>query len=420
MDINFSTSRNAVVLLGDNACGKSTVLDSIAFMAGPLLERLLPGTAKDLTRTDVHYDREGRAAPYLEVMAWFEAGAAGTVYESRTIGLYGTVPDSHIEEIERLADTAKEDNSLLPVFAYYGTGRGHIGTTAHKQNAHGFRRTDCYRDALDPSAGFGTFLAWYAAAEEQERAEAARHNFPAAYRLPALQAVRKALARFVGHRFHSPRTETHPPRFVMSEYGGICMDRDMGIGQMSDGYKIMTAMVADIAARMAMANPHMDDPLFSPGIILVDEIDLHLHPKWQRTVVAGLTDTFPNAQFIATTHSPVVVAGAAGTAQVVRLVCRDDSLCDDIEAEQDLETMDIGQILLSDLFGLPSLRPPMWDHLLARRDELLASASLSEAENSELERINAELSVLQTGNTPVEIRTARLLAEIAGKLGVKL
>ena len=75
MDINFSTSRNAVVLLGDNACGKSTVLDSIAFMAGPLLERLLPGTAKDLTRTDVHYDREGRAAPYLEVMAWFEAGA---------------------------------------------------------------------------------------------------------------------------------------------------------------------------------------------------------------------------------------------------------------------------------------------------------------------------------------------------------
>ena len=195
LDINFSTSRNAVVLLGDNACGKSTVLDSIAFMAGPLLERLLPGTAKDLTRTDVHYDREGRAAPYLEVMAWFEAGAAGTVYESRTIGLYGTVPDSHIEEIERLADTAKEDNSLLPVFAYYGTGRGHIGTTAQKQNAHGFRRTDCYRDALDPSAGFGTFLAWYAAAEEQERAEAARHNFPAAYRLPALQAVRKALAR---------------------------------------------------------------------------------------------------------------------------------------------------------------------------------------------------------------------------------
>lgn len=223
---------------------------------------------------------------------------------------------------------------------------------------------------------------------------------------------------FVGEKFHSPRIELHPLRFVMTEKNGDSENRNLRIEQMSDGYKIIIAMVADIASRMAEANPDMPDPLQSPGIILIDEIDLHLHPKWQRIVVDQLTSTFPNIQFILSTHSPVIIAGASHKAQIKHL-CSDET-CNDNVKTLDLTTMDVGQILLSDLFGLESLRAPIWDAKIKRREELLGKSSLSETENKELEELNRELSVLRNGDTPNEITATRLLAEIASNLGIKL
>lgn len=111
----------------------------------------------------------------------------------------------------------------------------------------------------------------------------------------------------------------HPLRFVMDERVGDGKYRQLRIEQMSDGYKIVTAMVADIASRMAEANPDMENPLMSNGIVLIDEIDLHLHPKWQRTIIGSLSKTFPNIQFIVSTHSPVILSGAMDTAQVIVL-----------------------------------------------------------------------------------------------------
>ena len=81
------------------------------------------------------------------------------------------------------------------------------------------------------------------------------------------------------------------------------------VGQLSDGERGVLALVLDLARRLSQANPSLDDPL-SEGhaVVLIDEIDLHLHPKWQRQIVHNLTKTFPRCQFIATTHSPQVVA----------------------------------------------------------------------------------------------------------------
>ncbi|ETW94960.1 MAG: hypothetical protein ETSY2_48875 [Candidatus Entotheonella gemina] len=71
----------------------------------------------------------------------------------------------------------------------------------------------------------------------------------------------------------------------------------------------MIAMVADIAYRMARLNPHLGPEVTrkTPGIVLIDELDLHLHPKWQRSVVNALKRTFPRVQFVATTHSPFII-----------------------------------------------------------------------------------------------------------------
>jgi predicted ATP-binding protein involved in virulence len=68
------------------------------------------------------------------------------------------------------------------------------------------------------------------------------------------------------------------------------------------------ALVGDIARRLAMMNPKLDNPLLGKGIILIDEIDMHLHPQWQRSIIQRLQTTFPNCQFILTTHSPLVIS----------------------------------------------------------------------------------------------------------------
>jgi hypothetical protein len=91
---------------------------------------------------------------------------------------------------------------------------------------------------------------------------------------------------------------------LLVDKGGITFD----IFQLSDGERGVLAVVLDLARRLAQANPGLDDPLKDgKAIVLIDELDLHLHPQWQRTVVKNLTETFPSCQFIATTHSPQII-----------------------------------------------------------------------------------------------------------------
>lgn len=422
-NIEFSPIRNTTIFLGNNGCGKTTILDSIALLISPFISQFPTVSDKMIAESDVHFDREGRISDYLELKADFITRNGDKVFESRTRKGLDKAPESDLKEIKQLAQNLKErivigESVELPVFAYYGTGRGRINAPERKRNFQkSFERWDCYSNALTPSADFKSFFAWFDLMEDEERRQREKlRDFD--YKLPALEAVRKALRNFVGDKFHSPRIELHPLRFVMTENSGICGDRTLRIEQMSDGYKIIIAMVADIASRMAEANPEMLDPLQTSGIILIDEIDLHLHPKWQRIVVNQLMETFPNIQFILTTHSPIIIAGAADKAQIIRLDI--NNLGDNLDVNQNLALMDIGQILLSDLFGLNSLRSPIWDEKIRRREELLSKSKLSMDEQNELLILNDELSKLQGGDTPNEIMATKLLGEIAANLGIQL
>ena len=89
------------------------------------------------------------------------------------------------------------------------------------------------------------------------------------------------------------------------------VDKDgetLDLSQLSDGERSFLAMICDLGRRLALANPRLENPLYGSGVVLIDELELHLHPKWQRQIVHKLTTTFPRCQFIATTHSPQVVA----------------------------------------------------------------------------------------------------------------
>lgn len=86
-----------------------------------------------------------------------------------------------------------------------------------------------------------------------------------------------------------------------------CRWVDLQIDQLSGGYKAVLSVIADIAKRLSMANPDSQNPLEEDAVILIDELDLHLHPKWQKEIVDDLKRTFPNCQFIVSTHSPFVI-----------------------------------------------------------------------------------------------------------------
>ena len=124
--------------------------------------------------------------------------------------------------------------------------------------------------------------------------------------IPELRAIRRAVEIMLPE-FSHPRG---------AEPAGIALDwqqddgssKTLRIEQLSDGYRTTLAMVMDIAARMAEANPDMPDPLQTEGVVMIDEVDLHLHPGWQQTILLDLMRTFPNIQFIVSTHSPQVVS----------------------------------------------------------------------------------------------------------------
>lgn len=118
-----------------------------------------------------------------------------------------------------------------------------------------------------------------------------------------LEIVKNAIEKFI-HEYKNLRITRIPtPRMLIDKNG-----ETLSLNQLSDGEKNMIAMIGDIARRLAMANPTLKNPLEGDGIILIDELDLHLHPAWQRVIVSKLTEVFPNCQFIVTTHSPQILS----------------------------------------------------------------------------------------------------------------
>ncbi len=117
-----------------------------------------------------------------------------------------------------------------------------------------------------------------------------------------IDSVTKAIYKFLPH-FNNIRIQRSPLLDMLIDKNNVTLS----VLQLSQGEKSLLALVADIARRLVLLNPSLDDPLAGNGIVLIDEVDLHLHPEWQQSVIPNLLKTFPNIQFIMTTHSPQVV-----------------------------------------------------------------------------------------------------------------
>jgi predicted ATP-binding protein involved in virulence len=155
--------------------------------------------------------------------------------------------------------------------------------------------------------------------------------------------------------------------------------------------------MVDFAHRMFTRYPQSPNPLAEPAVVLVDEIDLHLHPRWQRSIIGFLSQRFPNTQFIVTAHSPLVVQ-AASNANVVLLRREGDHVIIDNDVER-IRNWRVDQVLTSDLFGLETARPLEIEELLAKRNELLSRGTLTKEARRELEEVERQIGPLPAGDT---------------------
>ena len=291
------------VFHGDNAHGKTSVLDAIAVGLGRIPTRLPDVSGIGFRKTD------RRGSHPLRVMLTVSDGNGHEIKWDRGVGRLGqTVVEAGLKEaIDRIviADRTGDKPLDLPIIANYDVNRAAIDPHLRRRDLRTeFRRYAALEGALLARTNFKEFFKWFYAKENEElRDQKARRDFD--FRLKDLNAVRQAIERMVCG-VSNPRIELGPLRFVVSVESG-CKVENLALNQLSGGFRIMLSLAADLAWRMAQGNPHLDDPLDSEAIVLIDEIELHLHPSWQQRVLPDLARTFPNTQFIVSTHSPQVL-----------------------------------------------------------------------------------------------------------------
>jgi predicted ATP-binding protein involved in virulence len=174
------------------------------------------------------------------------------------------------------------------------------------------------------------------------------------------------------------------------------------LNDLSDGYQSTIVWVVDLVRRLVEAFPDMENPLEATGVVMVDEIDLHLHPRWQRTIVKQIRNVFPNLQFIVTTHSPFILQDMNPETDKIIILKRDGDKVIAEDLEIDVRGWRAEQILTSPFFGLDSTYDEEIEKNKIDRQAFLdkrAQEGLTDAEREELNRITKEVETLQSAPT---------------------
>ena len=303
LELEFPEQIN--VLVGVNGVGKTAILDCTAIMLSRLIGRIRSssGTGRFFSDLDIN-NGASEIRNEIEICSRGDS-VRWSVSKSRR-GLRRQMI-TNLEELKKHVKQfhsrlEEDERTTLPLAVYYPANRAVLDITLRIRKRHPFDRLAAYDEALSGESGasssFRVFFEWFRNREDLENEQRLTRR---RYRDPQLEAVRKATDRLLPG-FANLRIRRSPLRMVVKKDGN-----ELIVNQLSDGEKCTLAMTGDLARRMAIANPDMQNPLESEGIVLIDEIDLHLHPGWQRRVVSALQRTFPNCQFLLSTHSPQIL-----------------------------------------------------------------------------------------------------------------
>jgi predicted ATP-binding protein involved in virulence len=303
LTIDFD-EKEPTVFIGINGVGKSSILDCLAILLSRFSSAIQYSTAsvKSFREEDIKNDKN---ETHNEIISDFESQSFTW---SLTKVKKGRIKDTNtnLSEINKIVENIRHQLSLsetynLPALIHYSTNRAVLDIPIRIKKEHDFQQIATYENFLTATfSDFRIFFEWFRKQEDLEN-ELRLENNPD-YRDKQLEAVRQAIS-FLIPNFTKLRVRRSPLRMTLQKDG-----EELIVNQLSDGEKCLLAMVGDLARRLAIANPGLKNPLDGLGVVLIDEIELHLHPKWQREIIPALTRTFPNCQFIVTTHSPQVIS----------------------------------------------------------------------------------------------------------------
>ncbi len=293
------------VLAGINGIGKSAILDAMSIMMGGLVLAFdSKAKIRNLSAEDIKNDAETCS---LEISL-----RAGSIDKTWSLNASRKHPGRRPKAIKwetslpfapaALGGSPPMD-STAPMLILYSSYRAVIRiperVRAADQRTSRFHQG--YAQQEDGASDFRQFFVWF---RGQEDVENERRIEDSNHRDASMEAVREAVRRFTGFEKLRIRRQT-PMRMTLEKLG-----MELSVNQLSDGEKTMLAMVGDIARRLSLLNPgpKAEDVLSGIGVVLIDEVELHLHPRWQREILAKLQSTFPNCQFVVTTHSPQVLS----------------------------------------------------------------------------------------------------------------
>ncbi|MEP7126261.1 MAG: AAA family ATPase [Byssovorax sp.] len=317
---NLVFQRGFNVLIGGNGSGKTAVLDALAEVFRRAIHALSgQESATMLSIEDVRVAAFQRAeVPVEEPQYPAEISPAFALFGDEMGGEYGwrvrsehggtwmgtgrVLSSLNVLDFARLSVQSGYDVPL-PVFAYYRTSRAWADSSATNGGAHDERsRLTGYTGWDRPAVDIRPLEHWW---NRMELLRAQR-----GVSLGVLDAVRATVVRSLGSDYDDVRFDAELQGLAAKRAGGPWMP----FRRLSDGARNMFGMVADLAVRCARLNPHFGHqaPEKTSGIVLVDELDLHLHPSWQRRIIGDLRTAFPLVQFIATTHSPLILQSLHG------------------------------------------------------------------------------------------------------------
>ena len=355
LELNISEQLN--VFYGMNGAGKSTVLDALAIGLSWVVNRMRSAGASgrsivesdimngaSFSKIEIHGSADGKAVPWSLVKK--RKGRRGTEEKSSLKNL-----NEYTAIIQTAIDESNEEINL-PLFAYYPVNRAVLDIPLRIREKHRFNLLAAYDGSLTSGASFRTFFEWFREREDLENENRKYIDAPSKpddfqFPDPQLATVRRALTLFLPE-FTDFSIRRNPLRMEVFKN-----NKRLTVNQLSDGEKCLIALVGDLARRLAIVNPERDDALLGEGIILIDEIDLHLHPAWQRMVVSNLVKVFPHCQFIISTHSPHVLAHVEPN-NLFLLQQGDDGVTVEKPIESYGKNVDR---VLEDLMGLETTRP---------------------------------------------------------------
>lgn len=298
----FPFSPNFTAIAGINGRGKTSLLDGLALLASRILPHISPARSgyRSLSHLDLH-DGHGLLSLSMKINCGDIPIEFGITLEEGAKTPEVTKLSPAVKKAARnVYGNPKRADDAAPLVVYFTTDRAgyRLPKKLPAEVARG--QAAAYAGALfNRTVNFRDFMARYRSAIVLQEDEM-RTN-PSYLGDRAVGVISEALTTFLGG-FQNLRVQPSPLRLLVDK-GGQSFD----LSQLSDGERSFLALICDLGRRLALANPELSNPLHGAGVALIDELELHLHPRWQREVRDKLLATFPNVQFVTTTHSPFII-----------------------------------------------------------------------------------------------------------------